>query len=230
MYSDGETDAYGSHIWQCDIAEKEVPTFRQLCDIPGEVGEQKYLFCHHGNGTDYIYMLGPEYACHRLNLGTSVWEDMPNLPLPAEEVEASFNGLNTVTLATNDGQLLCYDQSGDVITEWEVKVDMGFPNGISSMLNDTIYTYNVDENELYRCDFLTGDINKVDDHDLDSKMMSNTVAVTSSSSGLLFTGYHYSKDTLSLLELMMGAEKKGVVAGYLENTSSSHQIFVCELP
>ena len=213
-----------------DFSERDAPTFRQLCDIPGDVSEQKYLFCHHGNGNDYIYMLGPEYVCQRLNLTTNAWEGMPNLPLPAEEVEATFNGLNTVTLATNDGQLLCYDQSGDVISEWEIKVDMGFPNGISAMTSDTIYIYNNEENALYQCEFLTGDINKVDDHDLDVRIMANTVSVTSHSTGLLFSGYHYSKDTLSLLELgLEGAEKKGVVAGYLENTAAQHQIFVCEI-
>lgn len=239
MYSDGETDAYGAHIWQAELSDHSPPRFTQLTDVPNDRCDQhRYAFCQHpSTGSAFIYLLGPEYSCQRLSLQENQWQTLPNLPLPVDDIEELFSARDTpLMIATSDGQLLGLDvttaatsSGGAAGTEWQVKVDMGFPSGLSCVHNDAVYTYSQEDNALYRCELLSGDMSKVDDYDLDVRIMEQTTSATASESSLLFSGYHYSRDTLSLLELSMGADKKGVVAGYLENTSPQHQIVVCDL-
>ena len=142
------------------------------------------------------------------------------------DVTAVYTVENNVAFLTDTFELVCF-QPPNSPTEpiWHQIFREPVPPGIFGIVDKYLYCLSEEESALFRIDLTNADFSRVmlADVDVDIEVLQKSTSMTGAQDVLYFSGYHYSAEKITIMEVDI-VKKRCVVVGYLDYISPDHQI------
>ena len=177
------------------------------------------------DGSDYLYVIGRDKVCARLNLVSSQTETLTDITIDMQDISRVQCCQGLLVFMTEDIDIWCFEPPRHVSEDWTCKSSFRLAAGQVAVAKHSLFFFQLDDMSLYSCD-LRGKLNKLVIVDMSATAARRATHLIVGGEFAYLIGYFQSVERISVVEIHL-LDKYTLTAGHLNETSKNHDAFLC---